>query len=646
MFEVIVDTSYKDRCLYADKNAIPSINMPYKSAGYIVYRLTLAALSSLLLLWSGSLPCRAETHIATALSLYDSPKYPPGFHHFDFVNPDAPKGGKITLPALGTFDTLNPYSLKGIAPMENISVFGITEMNEPLMVGTSWYLESGDEPQSAYCLICSTLEYPDDYRWVIFTLNPQARFHNGERITADDVVNSYELLLSDAANPLYKNIYSGVKAVEALDESRVRFSFRETGNRSLILRAGELPVMSKQYWQTHSFAESSSEPPLLSGPYRVKDFRPGNYVVLERVKDFWAKDHPVYRGMFNFDEVRYEFFRDRTVAFEALKSGNLDFWIEYMAKTWATGYDFPALKKGDVIRQAIPHRIPSGTQAFFINTRRAKFSDLRTRKAISLLFDFAWINHNIFADAYKRSQTHYPNSVMGARGLPDAEELRLLEPFRDQLPPELFTSEFHFPQRDGSGNIREDLRQALNLLRQAGWEFRNRKLVNAQGQPFELEIMTETPSFQRVLLPFVKNLQKVGIDAEVRIVDGAQLKARQDSFDFDITITVLPQTATPGQEQRLYFHSSQANVKGSKNLSGVRNPVVDALLDRLVAAQSMHELVAAARALDRVLLWHYYTIPQWYLDYHRIAYRNRFERPPRPATLSLGFQTWWIKENK
>lgn len=646
LFEVIVDTSYKDRTLYTDKFALPPANMPYKSAGYIVNRVTCAALSCLLVLLATSLPTRAEVFTATAISLYDAPRYPSGFSHFDFVNPDAPKGGKITLPALGTFDTLNPYGLKGIPPMESISPFGITEMNEPLMIGTSWYLESGDEPQSAYCLVCSHIEYPGDYRWVIFQINPLARFHNGDPITAHDVVHSYELLVSDAANPLYKNIYTSIDKVEALSDARVKFTFRDAGNRSLILRAGELPVMSKQHWQTHSFAESSGVPPLLSGPYRVKDFRLGNYLVLERVKDFWAKDHPAYRGMFNFDEVRFEFFRDRTVAFEALKSGGLDFWIEYMAKNWSTGYDFPAIRSGRVIKQAIPHQIPSGTQAFFINTRREKFSDVRTRKAISLLFDFAWINHNIFADAYKRSETHYPNSPMGAQGVPDAEELRLLEPFRTQLPPELFTTPFHFSRHDGTGNIRADLRQALGLLRQAGWEFRDRKLVNTAGEPFVLEIMTETPSFQRVLLPFVKNLQKVGIDAQVRIVDGPQLKSRQDSFDFDLTITVLPQTATPGQEQRLYFHSSQVAVKGSKNLSGVSNPVVDALLDKLVAAQSMQELVAAARALDRVLLWHYYTIPQWYLDYHRIAYWNRFERPPRPATLSLGFQTWWIKENK
>ena len=651
LFEVIFKTRYKDRIRFhfgrrcRTSDPPDSSHMPYKSDGYRklfrvppVVWLMLAALTS---------PVLAGITTTPSLSLYDTPRYKPGFTHFDFVNPDAPKGGKIRLAGLGTFDTLNPYVLKGIPAMEKIAPYGITEMNEPLMVGTSWYLESGDEPQSAYCLICTHLEYPDDFSWVIFQLNPKARFHNGDPITAADVANSFQLLMSDDANPLYRNVYGRVKSAEVLSSHRVKFSFKEPSGRSLILRLGELPVMSKKFWDQHPFGNTPGIAPPLSGPYRVKSFKLGHYLTLERVKDFWAKDHPVYRGMFNFDEVTVDFYRDRTVAFEALKTGHLDFWIEYIAKNWSTGYDFPALHAGTVVRGEVPHAIPSGTQAFFINTRRDKFKDLRTRKAIALLFDFAWTNHNIFAEAYKRSETHYPNSIMGARGLPNAAELRLLEPYRDQLPRELFTKEFHYPVYDGSGNVRQGLREAMQLLQQAGWEFRDQKLVNSKtGEPFVLEIMNDTPSFQRVLLPFVKNLQKVGITVYVRIVDPVQLKVREDSFDFDLTITVLPQTSTPGQEQRLYFHSSQAIVNGSKNLSGVQNPVVDAMLDKLVAAQSMPELVAAARALDRVLLWNYYTIPQWYLDYHRIAYQSRLERPAQPANLSLAFQTWWIKAKK
>lgn len=620
--------------------------MPTKSGAYRKHSWLLQGLAGLLILIAaaGANPLSAQTVITrtSALSLYDSPKYRPGFRHFDYVNPSAPKGGKITLPALGSFDTLNPYLLKGVSAMESIAIYGISEMNEPLMIGTSWYQKSGDEPQSAYCLICSELEFPDDFTWVIFHINPQARFHNGEQITAHDVARSFELLQSDAANPLYKNLYGNVRAAEVLDSRRVKFQFRQPDNRSLILRLGELPVMSKKHWDTHDFGNSSGTRQPLSGPYRIKDFKLGNYLVLERVADFWAKDHPLYRGQHNFNEVKFEFFRDRTVAFEAFKSGRLDFWIEYVAKNWAYAYDFPAVNSGLVVKRAIPHQIPSGTQAFFINNRRDKFKDVRTRKAISILFDFAWINRNIFAGAYRRSQTHYPNSVMGAQGVPGEAELKLLEPWRSRLPAELFEKPFSFPEYDGSGNVRSGLKQAFALLKEAGWEFRQKKLVNSStGQPFSLELMIDSPSFQRVLLPFVKNLQKVGIDANIRIVDSTQLKARLDVFDFDMAVYVLPQTATPGQEQRLYFHSSQARVKGSRNLSGIEDPVVDAMLDRIGQAGSLHELITASRALDRVLLWNYYTIPQWYLDYHRIAYWNHFGQPEQPARLNLAFQTWW-----
>lgn len=621
--------------------------MPIKAGDHILLHLwrqiSVAGLLTLVSLIAMAQAIAQPTIIrASAISLYDSPKYRPGFRHFDYVNPDAPKGGNITLPALDTFDTLNPYVLKGIPAMSSTAVYGITEMNEPLMVGTSWYLKSGDEPQSAYCLICTELEYPDDYTWVIFHLDPRARFHNGDPITAEDVAHSFELLLSPAAHPLYQNLYTNVERAEVLDRHRIKFHFRQPDSRSLLLRLGELPVMSKKHWDQHSFAESSSIAPPLSGPYRIKDFKLGHYLVLERVADFWAKDHPVYQGQHNFDEVRFEFFRDRTVAFEAFKSGRLEFWIEYVAKNWANAYDFPSVRSGQIVKRAVPHNIPSGTQAFFINTRREKFQDVRTRKAISVLFDFAWINRNIFAEAYRRSETHYPNSIMGARGIPSEAERALLKPWRDQLPAELFEKPFHFPVYDGTGNARPGLREAIRLLKEAGWEFRRDKLVHSKtGKPFVLELLIDTPSFQRVLLPYTKNLKKVGIDARIRIVDATQLKTRLDVFDFDMVVYVLPQTATPGQEQRLYFHSSQANTKGSRNLSGITHPAVDALLDKMGQAGSLSELIAASRALDRVLLWNYYTVPQWYLDYHRIAYRNHFRQPEWPAPMSLAFQTWW-----
>ncbi|RLT98662.1 MAG: ABC transporter substrate-binding protein [Ketobacter sp.] len=599
----------------------------------------------LMLLALISRPSLADVMVSHALALYDEPKYAKNFEHFDYVNPKAPKGGKITLPALGSFDTLNPYVLKGISPSTFIWLYGITELNETLMVGTGFYLESGDEPQTAYCLVCEWLEYPPDYSWVIFQINRAARFHDGTPITADDVVHSFQLLTSNEAHPTYLNNMIAVDSVEALSDYRVRFTFKTTGERSNLLRVGELPVMSKKHWTSHTFGRSSGTPQPLSGPYKVKDFVLGNYLVLERVPDFWAKDHPVYQGMFNYDEVRFDFYRDRTVAFEAFKSGAVDLWMENVSKNWATAYDFPGIKNGTIKKVELPHSIPSGTQAFFLNMRRDVFKDVRVRQAISLMFDFQWTNRNIFSDAYTRSQSHYPNSVMGSRGLPSAAELALLEPFRDQLPAKLFTQAFTFPVYDSPSALRSNMRVAMQLLKDAGWVYRDQRLVHpTTGKPLRFEMLINSPSFQRVLLPYSKNLAKIGIETDIRIVDRAQYKVRLDDFDFDMTVFVLPQSASPGQEQRLYFHSSQAAVRGSKNLSGIQDPVVDALIRNITSAATQDDLIAAVRALDRVLLWNYYTIPHWHLRYHRLAYKNIFSQPPNPAAMSLAFQSWWLSD--
>ena len=590
---------------------------------------------------------RADVQVAHAISLYGQPKYPQGFTHFDYANPDAPKGGAITLPALGSFDTLNPYVLKGISPASYAGLYGITQLNEPLMVGTGYYLESGDEPQTAYCLICQWIEYPADYAWVIFQLNPQARFHDGTPITAQDVAFSYTQLMSDEAHPAYHNNLIAVESVEVLSKYRIRFRFKGPSERSNLLRVGELPVMSKVHWEKHAFGKSSGTPQPLSGPYKVKEFVLGNYIILQRVKDFWAKDHPVYQGMFNFDLVRYDFYRDRTVAFEAFKSGAADLWMENVSKNWATAYDFPGVKNGAIKKVEIPHSIPSGTQAFFLNMRRDLFKDVRVRKALSLMFDFQWTNKNIFSDAYARNETHFPNSIMGARGLPSEKELALLEPYRQQLPEELFNKEFSYPVYDSPGKLRQNMKLAMSLLKSAGWVYKRKRLVNGTtGEPFKFEMLINSPSFQRVLLPYSKNLAKIGIEADVRIVDRAQYKVRIDAYDFDVTVYVLPQSVSPSQEQRLYFHSSQSDVRGSKNLSGIQNPAVDAMIQAITSAKSHEDLVAAVRAMDRVLLWNYYTIPHWHLGYHRLAYKNIFTKPENPATMSLAFQAWWLRDTK
>lgn len=586
-----------------------------------------------------------EVTRVTALSLHGTPKYTEASHYYH-ANPDAHKGGTVVLPGFGSFDTLNPYLLKGISPVNTpgMGQYGIAELNETLMVGTSFRLRSPDEPQSAYCLICEYVEFPADYRWIRFKLKDYARFHNGDPITAQDVVTSYQLLTSDKAHPSYRDIYQPVEKVEKNGPLTVTFHLKESGLKPMVFRLGELPVMSDKFWKKHTFSESGNIPQPLSGPYKIGHADMGSVVEFHRVEDFWSKDLPLYQGMYNFDKVRFEFFRDRTVAFEAFKSGRVDVFYEYVAKNWATAYEFPDINNGAVIKEEINHEIPSGSQAFFINTRREKFADVRVRKALTLLFDFEWTNDNIFAGAYKRSNTYFPNSELGARGLPSQGELKLLKPFKDELPRELFTEPFQLPQTRGNGNIRPQLREALMLLKAAGWEIKDTRLVNAKtGEPFVFEILIDQNSFARVLTPYINNLEKAGIKAEIRHIDTAQYKVRLDNLDFDMISYVLPQGLSPSHEQRLYFHSSLANTEGTKNFSGVKSKVVDAMIDKIINASDRKQLVNAARAMDRVLLWNYYTIPHWHLNYHRIAYRNKLQRPEKVSKLDLGFPAWWIK---
>lgn len=589
----------------------------------------------------------SNTQKVKAIALHGEPKYADGFTHLDYVNPNAPKGGHVTLPAFGTFDTLNPYTLKGLSLSNSpgVGMYGILETNEPLMVGSAGYIPSGDEPRSAYCLICEYIEFPADYRWVIFHINPNARFHNGDAITADDVINSYNLLISADAHPQYKDNYRNVEHVEKLSPLQVKFYLEGSDPKALLMLLGELPVMSKRFWDENSFANATTTPPTLSGAYKIESFKQGSYIQLKRVENHWAKDHPFYRGIFNFDTVRFDFFRDRTVAFEAFKSGAVDVFIEYIAKNWASAYEFPLLQEGKIIKEEIPHHIPSGTQAFFLNMRKPIFRDIRVRKALNYLFDFEWTNKNIFNGAYKRSLSYYPNSDMAATGIPDAAELALLRPFIKQLPAELLTNPFELPVNNADGNIRPQIRSALALFKEAGWVIKDKKLTNEKtGDIFRFEFLIDQPSFGRLLSPFIRNLEKAGIEATTSVVDQAQYKVRLDELDFDVISFVLGQTASPSHEQRLYFHSEMANIKGTRNYAGISNPVVDALVTEIGNAKSRLELITATRALDRVLSWNYYTIPHWYLDYHRIAHKTTFDRAPKQPDYHLGFTGWWIKK--
>ncbi len=422
-------------------------------------------------------------------------KYPASFTHFDWVNPEAPKGGTLRMMAFGTFDTLNPYTFKGSSPVStgNFLQYGVNELNEPLMVGTGQYDPSDDEPTSSYGLIAQSVEYSEDRSWVVFNLRPQARFHDGKPITAYDVAFSYRTLLKDG-HPQYRTALQEVQRVDILNRHRIRFVFKRSGNPLLILRLGELPVLPQHYWKNRDFKATTFEPPLGSGPYRITRVQPGRQLVFERVKDYWGKDLPVNRGKYNFDRVEVEFYRDSDVAFEAFKAGEFDIYIEHQAKNWANGYNFPAVANGQVIKAQIPHRIPTQTQGLFMNTRRAAFADIRVREALGLLFNFEWTNRTLFSDAYERSTSYYPNSEFSATGLPSGAEWLLLAPYRDQLPASLFTQPFAPSKTDGGGIPRDTLRKALKLLADAGWTLSDKGLLNADKQPLRFEILLSTPT--------------------------------------------------------------------------------------------------------------------------------------------------------
>lgn len=597
----------------------------------------------LLMISLASGPVAATISESHGYAQFGTLKYPESFSHFDWVNPDAPKGGTLRVMAFGTFDTLNPYTFKGSSPVStpNFLQYGVTELNEPLMAGTGAYDPSGDEPASSYGLIARSVEYSEDRSWVVFNLRPEARFHDGQPITAYDVAFSYRTLVS-SGHPQYRTSLQEVQRVDILNRHRIRFVLKRAGNPLLILRLGEMPVLPQHYWKNRDFKATSFEAPLGSGPYRITQVRPGRGLVFERVKDWWGEKLPVNRGKYNFDRVEVEFYRDSNVAFEAFKAGEFDFYIEHQAKNWANGYRFPAIARGDVIRAEIPHQIPTQTQALFMNTRRATFQDRRVREALGLMFDFEWTNRALFNNAYARARSYYPNSEFEASGKPEGQEWLLLSPYREQLPARLFTEPFKVPETDGRGIPRETLRRALGLLADAGWRLSGQRLVNSRGEPLRFEILLVNPNLERILQPYSENLASIGIDVTLRTVDRAQYKQRLDHFDYDMILMTLAQTLSPGLEQSLYFHSSQASVKGSKNYAGIADPVVDAMVEKLLGAQSRDEQVAAGRALDRTLLWQHYSIPNWYINYHRLAYRNRFAFVTTPP-YTLGLRAWWLK---
>jgi len=572
----------------------------------------------------------AATH---GMSLFGDLKYGPDFKHFDYVNPDAPKGGTMHYSAIGTFDTLNPFVIKGIP------VAGIGGLFDTLAV------RSEDEPSSEYGLIAENIELAPDKLSVLYTLRNEARFHDGTPMTPEDVVWTFRTLRAKG-QPMYRSYYRDVIRAEKEGERGVRFTFKSADNRELPQIIGEMPVLSKAYWSRRDFANTTLDPPLGSGPYKIESLDPGRSITYRRVTDYWAADLPVYKGRDNVDVIRYDYYRDGTIALEAFKAGQYDVRRENSSKSWATGYDSPALREGLIKKEQIQNQLPSGMQGLGYNLRRPLFQDPRVRQALAYAFDFEWSNKNLFYGLYTRTRSYFDNSELAATDLPQGEELKILDKARGKVPDEVFTQEYNPPKYDGSGNIRDGLRAALKLLKEAGWTFKGEKLVNDEtGQPFEFEILLNDPAYERIALPFAKNLERMGITARVRTVDVAQYEKRMETFDFDMAVTLFPQSLSPGNEQREFFGSPAADQPGSRNVLGIKSPVIDEVIEELIRAPDRASLVAHARALDRVLQYGYYVVPQFHLGAFWVAYWDKFRRPETAPKYGLGIDTWWVDPN-
>ncbi|MCL4766240.1 MAG: extracellular solute-binding protein [Hyphomicrobiaceae bacterium] len=571
------------------------------------------------------------------LSAFGERKYGPDFKHFEFVNPDAPKGGRLSqIGPAGriTFDSFNAFILRG-DPAQ-----GLDLLFDSLMVRAT------DEPDAVYGLLARSAAVAPDRRSVTFELRPEARFSDGSPVTAEDVAFSFDTLKAKG-HPQYRIAMRDVVRAEVEGDHRVRYDFKGENLRDLPLIVATLPVLSKAYYATRNFEETTLEPPLGSGPYLISEFKQGSFTTFKRRDEYWARDLPVNRGRYNFDEVRFEYFRDRTAQLENLKAGSYDLREEFTSKDWATGYNVPQVKEGRLALLTLPDDSPSGAQGFFINTRRAKFSDPRVRKALDYAFDYEWTNSNLFYSLYKRTASYFENSDLKAAGKPSAEELALLEPYRAQLPPEVFEEPYVPPVSDGSGADRRLLRTAAQLLTQAGWELKGDRRVNKAGEVLDIEFLIYEPTFERVLGPYVKNLQALGIHTAIRRVDPAQYERRVKGFDFDIVTQRYVMRLTPGVELFNFFGSDAAGTDGSFNLAGIKSPVVDALAAKVLEARSRQELVTATRALDRVLRAGHYWVPHWYKASHNIAHWNKFSRPQVKPKYDRGIvDTWWFDAEK
>jgi microcin C transport system substrate-binding protein len=572
---------------------------------------------------------------AHALALGYEPKYSTGFAHFDYVNPNAPKGGTAVLGRTGGFDSLNPFLLKGTPPI------GV-----PLLVFETLAIESRDEPFSAYGLLADDIAVAADGLAVTYHLNPLARFSDGSPVTAADVRYSFETLTSKLAHPQYQSYWADVKRVTVLEPLTVRFEFVRR-NSELHLILGQLPVFSRKWGNGKPFDKVVVETPIGSGPYVVESYDFGKYISYKRNPNYWGKNLPVRRGMFNFDRILFRHYQDETVHFEAFKAGEFEFNVETSAKTWAKAYVGEKFARGLIKKAEFKHSNAEGMQGFAFNLRRPLFQDRRVRKAIGLAFDFEWANQNLFYGQYTRSKSYFNNSELAATGAPTGEELSLLQPFKEKLPPELFAAEWQPPNTDPPGSLRANLLQAKKLLEEAGWRIKDGVLKNDRGEPFAFVMLLAQRSFERVCAPFARTLEKLGISMDYRVIDPALYQRRLDQFDFDMTVVGYPVSQSPGNELFGRFGSKAADEEGSDNSMGIKDPVVDAIIQKIVMAPDRHALVVDTHALDRVLLWGEYVAPQWYLGYHRVAYYRKFRFPEKLPLYYNPFiwmlETWWTE---
>ena len=578
----------------------------------------------------------AKTRVLPYFSLYDEPKYISGFASFDYADPKAPKGGRIVLPAYGSFDNFNPYIFKGIASPETAALTLDTLGFSP-----------ADDISTAYPLIAEKFEISDDNSFIGFILDKRAKFHDGSPILADDVIFSFNALI-EKGSPIYKVYYGDVARVEKVSDRHVRFHFRSgSHNKELPLILTQIAVFSQKDWQGKDFSAPVTTPPLGSGPYRVDSFSFGKYTVLKRNKDYWAQNIPSRSGFFNFDEIRYDYYQDTTVTLQALFAGNIDLREEYIAKIWVTGYDNDLIKSGKIIKEDMAHNKAANLQSFAFNLRRPLFQDKKVRQAVALAFDFDWANEKLFYNQYRRIEGFFPNSGLEASDRPQGRELRLLQKYKKLLPPEVFGTLPKNPAYGSYTQVRQNLREAVALLKEAGYDFVDGKMTNLQtGRPLEFEILSNTANgsaFTRVMLPFLHNLQKIGIKAVFRNIETNIFKNRLDKFDYDVAIISYPGSSSPGNELKEIWGSGSAGINGSFNIIGVQNPAVDALIEEVVKAQHKSDYIAAVNALDRVLRHEYYLIPHWYSPYQRIAYWNKFAHKSAKEPIGLQFLTWWDK---